>query len=115
MGAPDGFVGDEFVFDARPSYPLLIKAKRYTPASSLNVGEAHGSNAHVKGVTLILAHCTGGHKEIWEPTLSDLWTVISTKKDFPIREIWSIDCPNHGEAAVLNEQTLKWGYDFLCM
>lgn len=27
-----------------------------------------------------------------------------------VREAWSIECPNHGDAAVLNEDALTWGY-----
>ena len=30
-----------------------------------------------------------------------------------IREV-SIDAPNHGDAAVLNEYTLQWGYHPIC-
>ncbi|KAK1232831.1 hypothetical protein PQX77_004057 [Marasmius sp. AFHP31] len=32
-------------------------------------------------------------------------------KKLKIREIWAIDAPNHGDAGVLNEGTLSWGYE----
>jgi hypothetical protein len=31
-----------------------------------------------------------------------------------IREMWVIECPNHGDAGILNEKVLKWGYDPTC-
>jgi len=96
---------DEFVFDPRPNYPLLVTAKRYRHA---NGSTSEDPNA----LTLILAHGTGFHKEQWEPTVDDLWHIISRcGGGAAIREVWSIDCPNHGEAAVLNDTTLQWGYE----
>lgn len=92
-----------YVCDPRPDYPLLITAKRYwIPALSSN---------HPDALTLVLAHGTGYHKEQWEPTIEHIYEHLAAgKTGVRIRDVWSIDCPNHGEAAVLNEQTLKWGY-----
>ncbi|KAJ7224751.1 Alpha/beta hydrolase fold-1 [Mycena rebaudengoi] len=94
-----------YVFDPRPNYPLLITAKRYWKPSSpyLNASDA---------LTLVFAHATGFHKEHYEPTIQDLYNLIAEDASSPkIREVWSIDCPNHGDAAVLNEETLRWGYE----
>ncbi|KIJ33543.1 hypothetical protein M422DRAFT_213426 [Sphaerobolus stellatus SS14] len=82
-----------YVFDWKPDYPLAITAKRYLDSS--NVPE---------GYTLILAHGTGFHKEQWEPTIKHLFAF--SKNAFPIREVWSVDCPNHGDAAIVNEDLL---------
>lgn len=101
------FQVDEFVFDPRPNYPLLVTTKRYRTRNDSTI---HDPNA----LTLILAHGTGFHKEQWEPTISDLWNIVSGREGVAIREVWSIDCPNHGEAAVLNETTLQWGYEGVC-
>ncbi|EPQ53626.1 alpha/beta-hydrolase [Gloeophyllum trabeum ATCC 11539] len=90
---------DSFVFDARPSYPLLVTAKRYLHPSFSPDPDA---------LTLVFAHATGAHKECWEPVLKHLLSVNGKAK---IREAWSVDCPNHGDAAVLNEELLQWGYE----
>ncbi|KAJ2914575.1 hypothetical protein MD484_g5853, partial [Candolleomyces efflorescens] len=88
-------VMETFVFDPRPSYPLLITANRY-PFSE-NPG----------GLTLVFAHGTGFHKEQWEPTIEDLKKLDDTGI---IREVWSIEAPNHGDSAILNEEVLRLGY-----
>lgn len=62
-------------------------------------------------------------KEHWEPTLEELYELFaqspngrSNLKDgkVMIREAWSIEAANHGDSAVLNEQTLLWGYTPVC-
>jgi len=98
-----------YVFDPRPNYPLLVTAKRYWATNShyLNDPEA---------ITLIFTHGTGFHKEQWEPTLDDLFFLLANNNGtVKVREMWSIDAPNHGDAAVLNEKALKWGYVPVCM
>jgi hypothetical protein len=65
--------------------------------------------------TLILAHATSFHKEHWEPVLEDLYDLVAdcfvTNSPVPkIRDAWAIDSPNHGQSAVLNEETLLDGY-----
>ncbi|KAK1220647.1 hypothetical protein PQX77_016600 [Marasmius sp. AFHP31] len=98
----------EFVFDPRPNYPLLVTAKRLRDASS---PYANDPTAY----TLVFLHATGFHKEIWEPIVDDLLVVVKNKggEQLRIREIWLIDSPNHGDAAILNEETLSWGYDLV--
>ena len=68
-------------------------------------------------MTLIFAHATGYSKEHWEPTIEDLYDVIKEagqNKSVRVRELWAIDAPNHGEAAVLNEELLAWGHTPIC-
>jgi hypothetical protein len=100
-----------YVFDARPHYPLLVSVKRYW------VPEFESKDADA--VTLVLAHATGFHKELWEPVLEDLYNQMAvssgTNSSVPkIRDAWAIDCPNHGASAVLNEKTLSVGYTPVC-
>ncbi|KZT01620.1 alpha/beta-hydrolase [Laetiporus sulphureus 93-53] len=93
-----------YVCDPRPDYPLLITAKCYwVPELASDAPDA---------LTLIVTHGTGYHKEQWEPTFEYLYEHLARagNKAVRIRDIWSIDCPNHGDAAVLNEKTLQWGY-----
>jgi hypothetical protein len=69
--------------------------------------------------TLILTHATSFHKEHWEPVLEDLYDQMADSyvinSPVPkIRDAWAIDSPNHGESAVLNEDTLLSGYTPIC-
>ena len=85
-----------------PDYPLSIVAKRYWLP--------HGSNTENSAAqTLIVLHSTSFHKETWEPTLQDLFDLVQSQSNAEalIRDAWVIDCPNHGESAVLNNQALK--------
>lgn len=102
-----------YVFDARPHYPLLISVNRYW------VPEFESKDADA--ATLVLAHATGFHKELWEPVLEDLYNQVavssgtdSSASNLKIRDAWAIDCPNHGESAVLNEETLSTGHTSVC-
>ena len=100
-----------YVFDARPHYPLLVSVKRYW------VPEFESKDADA--ATLVLAHATGFHKELWEPVLEEFYDqmAVSSGTNSPvpkIRDAWAIDCPNHGESAVLNEETLSTGYTPVC-
>ncbi|KAJ7700302.1 Alpha/beta hydrolase fold-1 [Mycena metata] len=96
-----------YVFDPRPNFPLLLTAKRNWDPSSPH---AHDPTA----LTLIFCHGTSFHKETYEPALDDFYTLLDDETHGPrpkIREAWAIDCPNHGDAALLNEATLRWGYE----
>ena len=102
-----------YVFDARPNHPLLIPVKRYW------VPEFESTDPDA--VTLILAHALSFTKEQWEPLLEDLYGQLATtpRNSSPtgvpkIRDVWAIECPNHGEGAVLNEETLLEGYTPAC-
>lgn len=96
------------VFDARPHYPLLVPVKRYW------VPEFESTDPDA--ITLILAHALSFTKEHWGPLLEDLYgqLTIAPRNGSPIvpkiRDVWAIECPNHGQGAVLNENTLLEGY-----
>ncbi|KAI0363292.1 hypothetical protein BV20DRAFT_958570 [Pilatotrama ljubarskyi] len=93
-----------YVFDPRPAFPLLITARQYSSDDC--------AQDDPDALTLVFAHATGFHKEHWEPTLDHLFALVrqSANATVKIRDAWSIDAPNHGEAAVLNENELLWGY-----
>ncbi|THH00800.1 hypothetical protein EW026_g1784 [Hermanssonia centrifuga] len=88
-------------FDPRPTEPLQFTAVRYQPDSPPS-----------DGLTLILAHATGTHKETWAPLLEYLFTAqLTSDSNSPkILEAWSMECPNHGESAVINEQNIQEKY-----
>ena len=109
---PAGFSCTSYTFDPRPTYPLVSTAKRYWKADSpyLNDPEA---------LTLVFTHGTGFLKELWEPVLEVLEGIIGRSGQLgagsgrvKIREIWTLDAPNHGDAAVLNEGALGPGSGF---
>ncbi|KAK0205878.1 Alpha/beta hydrolase fold-1 [Desarmillaria ectypa] len=80
-------------------YPLFLTAKRYwtsSPASQCSDAS-----------TLLCLHGTSFHKESWEPTLEKIFDLASFGGSVWIREAWTLDCPNHGASAVLNEATLQ--------
>lgn len=81
------------VLKASDHYPYHLVAKRYTTAAADDP----------TAITLILTHATGMHKECWEPILERIFA----EPDIKIRGAWTIDSPNHGEAAVLNERRLQ--------
>ncbi|KAM0752375.1 alpha/beta-hydrolase [Meredithblackwellia eburnea MCA 4105] len=64
-------------------------------------------------VTLVFSHANGFHKEIWEPTMSDLIDDLAKSNGPPVDEIWTWDCINQGDSAILNEyvlgNTFYWG------
>lgn len=77
-----------------------------------------------EGLTLVLTHGLSSHKESYHPTIAHLLRLNTTRARYVnmIKEIWSIDMPNHGESAVLNrayledrqERGRKEGWDGKC-
>jgi len=84
------------------SYPLHILAKRY------NISHQETHRKPTGSLTAIVLHATGFHKETWEPTLSVLQRHLDSTKNRTISlDVWCIECPNHGQSVVLNEEALK--------
>ncbi|KAH9847850.1 alpha/beta-hydrolase [Lenzites betulinus] len=76
---------------------LHLVAKCYTPENSKTEN----------GITLILLHCAGSHKESWEPSLEHLFAKTAADGSPIIREAWSFEMQSHGEAAIKNEAALN--------
>ncbi|KAJ7115969.1 Alpha/beta hydrolase fold-1 [Mycena epipterygia] len=70
--------------------PFRVEAVQYIPGSPCE-----------DGLTLVFLHAMSLHKETFEPMLDHL-LAVSTR----IKDVWSIDNPNHGRSAVLNEALL---------
>ncbi|KAJ7196900.1 hypothetical protein B0H12DRAFT_1038094 [Mycena haematopus] len=91
---------EAFILNSPPTpngQPLHVAAQRYRFLGSI---AQHG-------ITLLLLHGLGQHKEQWEPIIEKLFTLHSEKSDVPqIREAWALDWQSHGESAVLNEDAL---------
>jgi pimeloyl-ACP methyl ester carboxylesterase len=62
-----------------------------------------------KRLTLFFAHASGFPKEIWEPTLRHL---LFSRVGPQIDEIWSWEAIQHGDAALLNADTLSGIFDW---
>ncbi|KAF8751892.1 Alpha/beta hydrolase family [Rhizoctonia solani] len=62
------------------------------------------------GVTIVLLHATGFHKEIWETTLRYLLSMPQGQAN--VDKIWSLDAANHEDSALINNkslgETFKW-------
>ncbi|CDO71472.1 hypothetical protein BN946_scf184909.g66 [Trametes cinnabarina] len=73
--------------------PLFFVAKRYTPPSPSSTG-----------LTLLFFHCTGSHKEVWEPIIQSIFAKArgTHSSALAIREAWTWDWQTHGEAGRLN-------------
>ncbi|KAH9891655.1 alpha/beta-hydrolase [Cubamyces lactineus] len=76
---------------------LYFVAKRYVPHSSAE-----------RGLTLLFFHCTGSHKEVWEPVIQSVFdrTEKTPNPATAIREAWTFDWQSHGEAGRLNRDFL---------
>ncbi|KAK2459546.1 hypothetical protein APHAL10511_008425 [Amanita phalloides] len=82
-----------------PVSTLKIAAKRYAFGNSVE---------NTEGLTLLFAHCIGSHKEQWEPTIFHIFHRQQHKgAAHRVREAWSFDWQNHGDAALLNREATK--------
>lgn len=95
------FTVDSFVLEN--SDRIRTSAKRYTPQLP------DGGLNMPKGVQIIVlfAHALGFHKEHWEPVIKELFQEDHAAGSTIIKEAWAIDCPDHGESAILNENELE--------
>ena len=101
-----------YVFDGRPRFPLRVVVKRYW------IGECPDAINHEDwedALTLVFMHGNGCHKEQWEPTIQRLFQnqQAAARRSTTVRfhDMWSIDMPNQGDSAILNEELFLWGYD----
>ncbi|KAJ7890503.1 Alpha/beta hydrolase fold-1 [Mycena olivaceomarginata] len=80
------------LYTSEPSLicPFRVEAIQYIPVSSSE-----------DGFTLVFLHAMSLHKETFEPMLEHLLAASTTIKD-----VWSIDNPNHGRSSVLNQKLL---------
>ncbi|CAG8695121.1 26416_t:CDS:2, partial [Dentiscutata erythropus] len=54
-------------------------------------------------ISLIFAHATGFHKELWNPIINMLH---ERRHRWNGGDMWALDCSNHGDCAVLNKDIL---------
>ncbi|KAJ7463440.1 alpha/beta-hydrolase [Mycena galericulata] len=81
---------------------LGLAFKRYRPLATNGLKHSGATR-----VALVFAHCVGTHKETWVPVIEYLYQFQSSAScSVIIAEAWSMDSPNHGEAAAINEKAL---------
>ncbi|SJX62050.1 uncharacterized protein SRS1_10689 [Sporisorium reilianum f. sp. reilianum] len=89
---------------------LWMTVNRVVPASLQRDVEASAHNSDTRqGITLLLAHANGFHKEIFEPALEALINKLQTKEfhgKYRIDEIWMFDCAHSGQAGSINRHVL---------
>jgi len=94
---------EKFTLEPVVAYPFFVVGKRYWQDHS----GLQRNNA--LALTLICLHSTSFHKETWEATIEDLFALQlqDGKNTAFIQDVWAIDCPNHGEAALLNKGVVE--------
>ncbi|KAJ8517797.1 hypothetical protein ONZ45_g5072 [Pleurotus djamor] len=92
-----------------PSSPFFVQALQYTPEP-----EYTGDD----GLTLLLFHAMNLHKETFDVMVRSLLSkgTMNSGGGVKIRDVWTLDNPNHGLSASLNAHILdneewkdKWG------
>ncbi|KZS92379.1 hypothetical protein SISNIDRAFT_111616 [Sistotremastrum niveocremeum HHB9708] len=99
---------ETFVVDQRPSYRFQVVGNRYTPVADTN-SEYY---APERRLSLVFLHGTNLFKECFEPIIELLFqrypTIHSDSgENLILEEAWSIECPNHGESAILNAEDIR--------
>ncbi|KAG7096188.1 hypothetical protein E1B28_003638 [Marasmius oreades] len=100
----EAFVLHGHSFPDNPKLNLKVTANRYSWSTYRH---GHPNDRVDGGVTLLLFHGIGFHKEQWEPVVTRLFRISESTKHVNIREVWAFDRENHGDAALLNREALK--------
>ena len=103
-----------YTFDPRPLFPYRIVANRYWIEEFPYATDRDTSSKTREDVlTLVFMHGNGAHKELGEPMILRLFQNEQTAPRSSVRfhDMWSLDMPNQGDSAILNEETLRSGYD----
>ncbi|CAG8658486.1 8604_t:CDS:2, partial [Dentiscutata erythropus] len=74
---------------------LRIAANSYVTASICTKNDSK--------ISLIFAHATGFHKELWNPIIKILH---ERRHRWNGGDMWALDCSNHGDSAMLNQDVL---------
>jgi len=96
-------------------FPLQVLATRY------RTGDVSVPESVEDGYTLVCMHAVGLHKETWQAVARHLLSSITKDSvgrphylGHIIREIYAIECPNHGESALVNKEILQTRYKDTC-
>lgn len=83
---------------------VRLAVNRFTRNDLVNSPSKKTTPDDKPGLTLIVCHANGFHKEMWEETLSGLLAHVQAAPDkgIHIDEIWALDHVNQGESFRLN-------------
>ncbi|GAA5991015.1 hypothetical protein JCM11641_007311 [Rhodosporidiobolus odoratus] len=84
---------------------LYLAVNRYVPLAPPSTNRKKGG----KGLTLVLCHGTGLHKETWEPVLQRMLDELEEEGHVWVEEIWALDAANQADSAVINEEVMGKG------
>ncbi|KAJ7221415.1 Alpha/beta hydrolase fold-1 [Mycena pura] len=91
---------EEIDLQPDPSYPFHILATRYN----------YEHNPHANSddaFTLIFLHALLVHKETWEVTVARIFAHCGARGPVKIRDVFSIESPNHGRSSAVNAEALS--------
>ncbi|KIK61182.1 hypothetical protein GYMLUDRAFT_43255 [Collybiopsis luxurians FD-317 M1] len=81
-----------------PKSRLRVAVRRYQPAQGV-------SRPKHSDIAIVMTHGVSFLKELWEPTIAHIIHLQSSQvSPFSIRDIWTLDCPSHGQSASLNDE-----------
>ncbi|GAA5820226.1 hypothetical protein JCM11251_005533 [Rhodosporidiobolus azoricus] len=80
---------------------LYLAVNRMAPVKKREGGK--------KGISLVLAHGIGLHKETWDPVLRPLLDELENGGDVQIDEIFALDAVDQADSAVMNEAVMGKG------
>ncbi|KAJ7043644.1 Alpha/beta hydrolase fold-1 [Mycena alexandri] len=80
-----------YISEPSPTCPFRVEAAQYTPVTPAG-----------DGLTLVFLHAMSLHKETFAPMIDHFLAAASTS----IKDVWSIENPNHGRSSVLNQELL---------
>ena len=104
-----------YTFDPRPRFPFRLVVKRYWIGEPCLDADDHDTFSKTREdvLTLVFMGGIGAHKEHCEPTIQRLFEnqQATSRGTVRFRDMWSLDMPNQGDSAILNEEILRWGYE----
>ncbi|CAG8454286.1 17353_t:CDS:2 [Racocetra fulgida] len=94
-------------FPASLERELLGKGGRLQIAANSYVTTDIDATNNNGKISLIFAHAAGFHKELWNPIIKILH---ERRYKWNGGDMWTLDCSNHGDSAMLNQDILPDSY-----
>ncbi|KAJ7108849.1 Alpha/beta hydrolase fold-1 [Mycena crocata] len=92
---------EQIVLPLDQTYPFHVLASKYTYQGNLYYQDSSDA------FTLVLTHSLGVHMETWEITVAHIFALsASSSSRAKIREVFSIESPNHGRSALINAEEI---------
>ncbi|KAF9430457.1 hypothetical protein BGZ94_006805 [Podila epigama] len=93
---------------AAPPMRLACNVYSWPPETSHNAStRIHLAGSSTSDQSMVITHANGFHKELWEPVLTRL------DQKYSPRNMYAIDCRNHGDSAILNKDVLEDTFEWI--